>query len=172
LGNNSIGRVTTAGVVTYVARSISRFPDGITKGPDGALWFTTEDGALGRITTAGRVTNYTASGIKYPIGITTGPNGALWFTNSGNSIGQITSTVTPWIISVSPRSGAAGTTVTITGRNLAHAIGVAFPGTPATIVSDTATKVVVTVPAGATTGHVSVTTRAGTATSNGTFRVT
>jgi len=97
----------------------------------------------------------------------------VWFANEGsNSIGRITTTVTPEITSLTPRSGGVGTAVTITGRNLSGAIGVAFHGTPATIVSDTATKIVARVPAGATTGYVSVTTRAGTAISDGKFRVT
>jgi uncharacterized protein (TIGR03437 family) len=89
-----------------------------------------------------------------------------------SSIGRITTTVTPNIIRFTPTSGAAGTTVTITGQNLSRATQVAFNGTPATIVSDTATQIVTTVPAGATTGHISVTTRAGTATSTRTFTVT
>ena len=39
-GNNSIGRITTAGVVTnYTGTGIDE-PTSITTGPDGALWFT------------------------------------------------------------------------------------------------------------------------------------
>jgi hypothetical protein len=90
----------------------------------------------------------------------------------GNAVGRITTTVTPRIASFTPASGAGGTTVTLTGINLAGATRVAFNGTPAIIVSDTATKVVATVPAGATRGHISITTRAGTATSSGTFSPT
>jgi streptogramin lyase len=171
----SIGRITTAGAVTNYTGTGICAPEGITAGPDGALWFTnTCEFSIGRITTSGVVTRFRGTGISYPLEITAGPDGAIWFTNFGNhtSIGRITTTVTPDITRVTPRSGAVGTTVTITGRNLARAIGVAFHGTPATIVSDTSTKIVVTVPVGATTGHISVTTRAGTATSNGTFRVT
>jgi streptogramin lyase len=169
----SIGRITTAGVVTYYGAGIN-YPLEIATGPDGAIWFTSDSRAIGRITTAGLVTVYTDPGIFSNLaGITAGPDGAMWFTSRFSPlIGRITTIVTPRIISVAPRSGAVGTTITITGRNLARAIGVAFHGTPATIVSDTSTKIVVTVPAGATTGHISVTTRAGTATSNGTFRVT
>ena len=67
-------------------------PEGITTGPDGALWFANDAGdSIGRITTAGAVTNFTGNGIDNPEGITSGPDGALWFTNYGdNSIGRIT----------------------------------------------------------------------------------
>ena len=93
---NSIGRITTAGVVTNYTGTGINAPQGITVGPDGALWFTNEsNNSIGRITTAGVVTNYTGTGISSPVGITVGPDGALWFTNLGNnggtgSIGRIT----------------------------------------------------------------------------------
>ena len=90
-GNNSIGRISTAGVVTnYTGPGIDD-PEGITAGPDGALWFTNAgNNSIGRISTAGVVTNYTGTGIDDPEGITAGPDGALWFTNDGNnSIGRI-----------------------------------------------------------------------------------
>ena len=91
--NNSIGRITTGGVVTnYTGTGISA-PRGITAGPDGALWFTNtgNSGSIGRITTGGVATNYTGTGISAPDGITTAPDGALWFTNqANNSIGRIT----------------------------------------------------------------------------------
>ncbi|HEY3735293.1 MAG TPA: IPT/TIG domain-containing protein [Streptosporangiaceae bacterium] len=73
---------------------------------------------------------------------------------------------------LTPASGAPGATVTITGQNLLGAVGVAFNGTAAAIVSDTATKIVTTVPAGARTGTITVRTASGTATSSTTFRVT
>jgi virginiamycin B lyase len=78
-------------VTTYTGTGISD-PQGITAGPDGALWFTNEGGySIGRITTTGVITNYTGTGIASPGGITAGPDGALWFTNEGNnSIGRIT----------------------------------------------------------------------------------
>jgi len=61
--------------------------------------------------------------------------------------------------------------VTITGQNLSNATKVAFDGTPAAVVSDTATQVVTKVPAGAATGPVTVTTPVGTATSHASFTV-
>jgi streptogramin lyase len=121
----------------------------------------------------GTLTYYTSVSIKHALGIAAGPDGNLWFTNQGNnSIGRITTTVTPAIASFSSVSGAVGTTVTITGENLGHARKIAFNGTRAAIVSDTATQVVTTVPVGATTGPITVTTQAGTATSTTTFTVT
>jgi virginiamycin B lyase len=48
--SGSIGRITTAGLVTNFALFGSANPQGITAGPDGALWFTVVDlGTIGRI---------------------------------------------------------------------------------------------------------------------------
>lgn len=91
-GNNTIGRISTSGVITdYDDQTISS-PRGITAGPDGALWFTnTGNNSIGRITTAGVVSNFIGPGIDDPGTIAAGPDGALWFTNTGNnSIGRIT----------------------------------------------------------------------------------
>ena len=58
-GNNSIGRITTNGTVTTYTGTGIASPQGITTGPDGALWFTNYTGnSAGRITTTGTVTNY------------------------------------------------------------------------------------------------------------------
>ena len=70
-------------------------PFGITKGPDGNLWFTEFFGVgkIGRITTAGVVINEfpIPTGLSRPVGITAGPHTTLWFTESGgNKIGKIT----------------------------------------------------------------------------------
>jgi virginiamycin B lyase len=96
-GPNSIGRITTAGVVTYYTDPKIGNATAIAAGPDGALWFTDfGEGTIGRITTGGVVSSYSAgSGMDYPDGITAGPDGALWFTNnpgmySQGSIGRIT----------------------------------------------------------------------------------
>src|SRR5229473_7929751 len=66
----------------------------------------------------------------------------------------------PTITSLSPTSGAVGTSVTITGTNFGSSVGsstVTFNGTPATTISNwSATSIIVPVPAGATTGPVVV----------------
>jgi virginiamycin B lyase len=84
-------------------------PNGITVGPDGALWFTTLNQAggnlIGRITTSGSITTIPAqlalaspglSDLSVPGGdIVAGPNGALWFTaRDSNTVGEIASDMT------------------------------------------------------------------------------
>lgn len=83
-----------------------------------------------------------------------------------------TSTPAPTVTSFSPTSGSIGTNVTVMGTNFTGATFVKFNGTNATFTVNTATRISTTVPSGATTGKISVTTAGGTATSAGTFTVT
>ncbi|MBX7252642.1 MAG: IPT/TIG domain-containing protein [Candidatus Promineofilum sp.] len=79
----------------------------------------------------------------------------------------------PSISGFSPTLGPTGTTVTITGTNLAGVTSVAFNGVPAaqvTFVSDG--EITAVVPAGATTGKLSVSNADGAATSEADFVVT
>jgi hypothetical protein len=71
-----------------------------------------------------------------------------------------------------PTSGPVGAAVIILGNDLTGATGVSFNGTAArfTVVSNS--EIETTVPAGATTGKVQVTTFSRTLTSNVAFRVT
>ena len=116
--------------------------------------------SLGRITTAGKVTNYTSTSISQPWVIAAGPDGALWFTNiANNSIGRITTTVTPKISSFTPHSGPVGATVTITGPKPFRRHQSEIQRHSATIMSDTATKIVTHVPAAAAKGQLSITSR-------------
>jgi hypothetical protein len=73
----------------------------------------------------------------------------------------------PVIASFSPASGIAGTEVTITGQNFAApGAAVKFGATLATTITvNSDTEIKATVPAGAVTGKISVTTIAGTGTS-------
>lgn len=69
----------------------------------------------------------------------------------------------PTLTQAQPASGKAGDQIVFTGTNLSGAI-VSFNGTPAAPVSNTATQIVVAVPAGAASGNFTATTNAGTAT--------
>jgi len=68
-------------------------------------------------------------------------------------------------------SGRVETAVTILGSNLTGSTSVTFNGTAATFTVVSASEITTTVPAGATTGFVEVTTPGGTLTSNKKFTV-
>jgi hypothetical protein len=96
-----------------------------------------------------------------PEGATTG--NVTVMTNSLTSEGfsfTVTEPVIPTIISIEPSSGKVGITVTITGTDFSTIAGdnvVSFNGTEATVTEATATSITTIVPAGATTGDVTVT---------------
>ncbi|MER0477538.1 IPT/TIG domain-containing protein [Streptomyces sp. Edi2] len=73
----------------------------------------------------------------------------------------------PAISSLSPTSGptAGGNVVTVNGTNLSGATSVLFGGSPASILTNTATQITVSAPAGTGTVNVTVSTAGGT--SNG-----
>jgi YD repeat-containing protein len=79
------------------------------------------------------------------------------------------------IIDFNPAAGPAGTVVTIFGTGFDSTSGantVTFNGTAAAITSASPTEIVATVPLGATTGAIAVTSPAGSATSSAPFTVT
>jgi YD repeat-containing protein len=78
------------------------------------------------------------------------------------------------VIEFTPNNGSVGTEVTIFGTAFSSTPAnntVKFNGVTATVISSTPTQIVTTVPAGATTGPISVTTAAGTGVSNTAFVV-
>jgi hypothetical protein len=80
----------------------------------------------------------------------------------------------PKITGFTPLSGQTGETVTITGTNFSTTAAsntVKFNGTAAIVSSATPTQIVTTVPAGATTGKITVTVGNKTATSSSDFTV-
>lgn len=81
----------------------------------------------------------------------------------------------PSVATFAPAAGVVGTTVTISGSNFstnASSNIVSFNGTPASVTSSTASQIVVTVPAGAKSGTITVKVGTQTATSAASFTVT
>ncbi len=77
----------------------------------------------------------------------------------------------PTIGSFLPAKGKVGASVVITGTDLTGATSVTFDGVSASFAVDLATQITATVPAGATTGPLAVTTPGGTGTSGTNFVV-
>jgi uncharacterized repeat protein (TIGR03803 family) len=80
--------------------------------------------------------------------------------------------VRPASLTFAPPNGPVGTVVTITGTGLTGATKVTFGGVAATVFTvDSSTQITATVPTGAVTGKIAVTTPGGTAISTATFTV-
>ncbi len=78
----------------------------------------------------------------------------------------------PTVTSFTPTSGPIGTSVSITGTNFTGVTGVTFNGVSASFTPNTSTNLSATVPGGASTGPIAVTTGNGTGTSSTNFTVT
>ena len=110
-------------------------------------------------------TNITA---VVPAGATTGF--IQVFTPAGNTPSATRFFVQPTLTGTTPTAGAVGTPVAVTGDNLSGLQSVRFNGTTSGISNATPTTFNTAVPAGATTGPVSITTTNGSHT-NGLFYV-
>jgi hypothetical protein len=102
-----------------------------------------------------------------PVGATTGKISVT--TPGGTDTSTTSFTVAPRITSFTPASGVVGATVTIYGANFTGATSVTFNGVSSGYTVNSAIKITATVPVGAITGNISVTTSAGTVASTGTF---
>jgi len=93
-------------------------------------------------------------------------------TTLGTLTSNTTFNVTPTISSFNPPTGPVGTTVTINGTGLLQATKVTFfnrKSVKTSVISDT--EITATVPTGATTGKIAVTTKGGSASSTTNFTV-
>jgi hypothetical protein len=117
------------------------------------------------------VTSGTAIQATVPSGTTTGPLSVTTPGGTATSTNNFIVIPPPAITSFTPTSGPVGTVVAIGGANFTAATAVTFNGSAAsfTLASDTAIQA--TVPVGATTGPLSVTTPGGTASSTNDFIV-
>jgi virginiamycin B lyase len=93
-----VGRISTSGQITtyplvYGIDSQDAYPQDITAGPDGALWFIMRGpGLIGRITVSGAISTFAPPAGYEPLfgGITMGPDKALWFSAGNGGIGRLT----------------------------------------------------------------------------------
>ena len=76
----------------FVTPTAASWPDYVTKGTDGNVWFSEfYADQIGRITPAGVITEFALPPLTDIEGITTGPDGNLWFTAPGaNKVGKMT----------------------------------------------------------------------------------
>ena len=191
-------KITTAGHLT-VLHSFS-FTDGgvplaaLTLGNDGVFYSTTSlggstncengCGTIFSLTTGGTFTSlysfcivsgcpdgyYPQASPFYQETNGTFYNATPYGGSSGEGVVFTWSEGLPAFVTPSPAAGAVGSRVTILGNNLTGATGVSFNGTPATF-SASRSAIVANVPAGATTGPITVTLPASTLTSKISFTV-
>lgn len=110
--------------------------------------------------------------VAVPSGASSGPITVSNALGSSTSIENFTVTVAPPSIrSVSPSRARIGQTVTVNGSNFINVSSVEVNGVNATFSVVSATRLRFVVPAGATTGYVTVTTPGGTATSRSQLRI-
>ncbi|MEV4421893.1 hypothetical protein AB0L40_18195, partial [Patulibacter sp. NPDC049589] len=99
-GAGRIGRVGATNVIQGFNANVSAStaqpppltPNRIAVGPDGALWYTIQEGGIARITPTGAVSRYAVGRAGgRTVGITAGADGAMWFTMPDQGqIGRIT----------------------------------------------------------------------------------
>jgi len=168
------GGTATSATNFTVAPKITSFTP--TNGPGGAnvtINGTTLSGATA-VAVNGSTANFTvtsATSIQatVPAAATTGPLSVT--TPGGTATSAANFTVAPKITSFAPTRGRGGSSVTINGTTFTGATSVRFNGVSANFTVSSATAIQTTVPDGATTGPLSVTTPGGTSTSAASYTV-
>lgn len=197
-GFGSIFKITPEGMLTTLYRFCTQsltlctggwMPTGLTQGTDGNFYGATcnggtaaapGDGTLYKITPDGILTtlySFTGPNISCPQGLVQATNGKFYGTTPGNN-GGFPATIFVLDVGLRPfvktvlTSGKVGARVTIIGRNLSDVSAISFNGAPATFtLCSSGTAMDTSVPEGATSGPVTVTTPTGTLTSNIVFTV-
>ena len=194
--DGTVFRMTVAGKLTYMhsfclsACTDGFRPAGLAQGSDGNFYGTTSGG--GATSYGGTVFEITPTGTfttLYNFCAQTGcpdgdgPGGLVQATN-GNFYGitgaggadnygtafSLSTGLGPFV-AARPGFGPAGRVIAILGNNLTGTTSVTFNGTAAAFTVASGTLIKATVPAGATTGTIEVTTPSGTLSSNVAFQI-
>ncbi len=190
-GCGTIFEITPGGTLTTLLNCNGTdcsqpFP-GLVQATDGNFYGTTEAGGANpgcgiifEITPGGALTtlvNFGSGAIEScdPGGLVQATNGNFYGTTSlgtggGGTVFSLAVGLGPFV-ETNPTSGNAGTAVTILGNNLTGSTSVTFNGVQTTFNVVSSTEITTTVPSGATTGKVQVTTPSGTLSSNVNFQV-
>ncbi len=170
--SNSLGSFTVLGPGPYISGFDPAVGNGGTTVYIEGAHFIGATGAVfnGKAGTGFFVQSDTRIQVTAPPGVTTGPITVT--SNKGSFTTRTNFFVPPGISSFSPLTGRAGTNVVITGTNLLGATAVSFGGALATFPPATNNlTLVVSVPVGAISGKLRVTTPAGSATAPNNFLV-
>jgi uncharacterized repeat protein (TIGR03803 family) len=159
---------------------------GVIQATDGNFYGTAfagganNDGTVFKMTPTGTLTTLHSfadtDGASPTVGVIQGTNGSFYgVTSAGGAdsdgtVFRLDVGLAPFVETV-PTAARVGSGVRILGTNLTGATSVTFNGVPATFTPVSRSLIRATVPAGATTGSVQVTTPGGVLTSNIVFRV-
>ena len=150
---------------------------GESSGGYGTIFQINSRGGFKTIYTFCTVSNCPDGGYPYG-GLIQDTNGNFYGTTAGagttgagdGTVFSLSMALAPFV-KAQPASGKVGAVIDILGTDLAGATGVMFNGTPASFSVISPSEITATVPTGATTGAVQVTTPSGTLTSNVSFSV-
>lgn len=200
-GCGTIFKITPQGTLTTLYKFHGNWPlgynpAGLMQATDGYLYGATQQGGdskcgqgngcgvLFRIATNGRsgglLHTFESTDGADPGSVMQGIDGLLYgaatlggLSNCGSGCGTLftLNIGAGQLVRTAPTSGAVGTTVIILGNNLTGSSSVSFNGTAAQFTVVSQTEITTTVPAGATTGKVTVNTPGGALVSNVNFIV-
>ncbi len=194
-GPGTIFSITPSGTLTTLYSFCAQLPScpdgafpygGLLLAGDGSFYSTTELGGAANRGTIFKISPGGAFTQLYSLGSQDGsqplaalvlaPNGSFYGTTQFGGLGSAGTvfnfSVLPSLTIFMPTIGPPGRIVAISGQNLTGATSVTFGGVAATdFTVDSKTHIHATVPPGAKTGKIGVTTPLGSALSNGIFKV-